>query len=281
MDFKKKCINFKKNAKEFGYDLKLTHVQELLAKYEGYENRHALLSSLKSKVNESTSNSNPEYYYFDIHVFFGVDEGYSIGYRSKKPYKINGEIDDGALLVDLEKLNLFVDKEDISSVDYIADITEDEWKDLTSYNDNKLECYTCKQLYNPEDVKSTNPDRKDVVCKNCYSNEVKMFISTDDNYFNHVETYIDTEYLDWAINDNRGFIEMLIDGYYGPDSHTDQLLFDTNSPTAKQIANYIESVNSVRKNNDLIGYSISVDEDSFKKWLKENRSRLTYKGFLL
>jgi len=45
MDFKKKCIQFKKNAKEFGYDLKLTHVQELLSKLEGFENRHAKLAS--------------------------------------------------------------------------------------------------------------------------------------------------------------------------------------------------------------------------------------------
>ena len=59
MDFKKKCIQFKKNAKEFGYDLKLTHVQELLSKLEGFENRHAKFASdtAENKVSKEVKGS--------------------------------------------------------------------------------------------------------------------------------------------------------------------------------------------------------------------------------
>jgi len=43
MDFKKTALNLKHRAQELGYDLKLTHAQELLAATQGFANRHAAL----------------------------------------------------------------------------------------------------------------------------------------------------------------------------------------------------------------------------------------------
>lgn len=51
---KKKSYALKDRAKELGYDLKLTHCQELVAQVEGFNNRHALLVNDKKTSTEDT-----------------------------------------------------------------------------------------------------------------------------------------------------------------------------------------------------------------------------------
>lgn len=279
MDLKKKCIHFKKQAKEFGYDLKLTHVQELIAKYEGYENRHALLSSLKEGKKTKKETKKQEWYYFEIHVFHGRDEGYSIGFRSKESFKIGGDIDEDSILKEVERFELLQYKSEIREVDYIQDISEEEWKWFSNYNDSKIECYSCKQLYDSSEIQGTDSSRREVTCKTCYKNEIKINVSTDDGEYDYVETFISEEYMQWALKEKSGFIEELLNKNYGPDYHTDNLLYDTNSPTLKRISDYLSSYNSTRNKNEVIGYSIYVDEDSFQKWVKINKINLMKNGY--
>lgn len=275
MDFKKKCINFKKNAKEFGYDLKLTHVQELLSKYEGYENRHALLSSLKEKKNKVKE----KWYYFDVHVFYGRDEGYSVGIRSKKNWKIGGAVDQDGILEWIEKKEL-MDKGDLSCVDYVNEISEEDWKWLTSYNDEKIECYHCKQLYDKERIVKTETTRTDIICDTCYDNEVKVYISTDDSYFDYVETYLSEEYLNWSMDNDLDMIDNLVNGFYGPDYHTDNILYNAKTPETKRILKYVEYQNESPNKEVSTGYSVVVDEKSFQKWKNKNLSKLKRKGLV-
>ena len=279
MNFKKKCINFKKNAKEFGYELKLTHVQELLAKYEGFSNRHALLNS----QNDINKNEDKKEYFYEIHVFYGMDDGYSVAYRSLTPFqKYGGVIDEEAVIEKIKQINLLADEDDYSKIDRIEEIDRKEWEYFTDYNEKQIECYNCNQLWDDDSIQNTEPQRKEVICKKCYSNEIKMFISTDDGYFDFVETYINDEYMKWAIDNDREFIDMLLDGFYGPDSHTDVLLYNSDTPTAKSINNYVETINSVRDTSlgdELVGFSVTVDEDSFLKWKENNKWLLSQKGF--
>lgn len=279
MDFKKKCIHFKKQAKEFGYDLKLTHVQELIAKYEGYENRHALLSSLKEGKKTKKETKNPEWYYFEVHVFHGRDEGYSVGFRSKESFKIGGEIDEDAILKEVDRFELLQHESDIRDVDYVREISEEDWKWFTNYNDSKVECHTCKQLHESSEIQGTHSSRLDVVCKTCFKNEVKINISTDDDAFNYVETYLEDEYLQWSLKENQGFIDELLNDNYGPDYHTDSLLTDLNNPVTNNVSEYLSAYNKSRSGNDIIGYSITVDKDSFQKWVERNKINLMKNGY--
>lgn len=45
MDFKKSAINLKTRAKELGYEIKLTHAQELVATTQGHKSRHSAIKS--------------------------------------------------------------------------------------------------------------------------------------------------------------------------------------------------------------------------------------------
>ena len=47
MSFKEKSKKLQRRAKEFGYDIKLTHAQEILAYIEGLSNRHVALNKEK------------------------------------------------------------------------------------------------------------------------------------------------------------------------------------------------------------------------------------------
>lgn len=164
MDFKKQCIQFKKNAKELGYDLKLTHVQELLSKLEGFSNRHAKLAqdSTKAKINKTSSG-------------------------------------------------------------------------------------------------------------------IKMYINTDDYVFD-LFLVISQEYMLWAVDNDRGFIDMMLEGDYGPDIHTDNLLYNIDDPKLNDIKNYLSVM---QKANKIVGYSVSIDKDSFVKWKQKNLTLLQDKGFFV
>lgn len=277
MDFKKKCVNFKKNAKEFGYNLKLTHVQELLAKYEGFENRHAFLAKKKETKIKKTEKKKDEYFY-EIHVFYSSDEGYSVGFRSLEDLSISGEPDYDAILEKASEVEILAENGDYKQVDYIREIDRKEWEFFTNHNKNKTECQTCHQYFDNEYMVQTPNSRLDKICTTCYDKEIKINISTDDGFFHYVETYIDKEYIEWALEENKGFIEMLLDGEFGPDSHTDPLLHDTESPTAKHIAEYVSIINS-NPDREGTGYSVYIDEDSFNKWKDRNRRRLSDLGF--
>lgn len=76
---------------------------------------------------------------------------------------------------------------------------------------------------------------------------------------------------------------MLIDGDYGPDSHTDNLLYNVDNPLIQNISSYLDAVNKSKRDNGegLIGYSITVDEDSFKNWIEQNQVRLSDKGYFI
>lgn len=277
MDFKKKCINFKKSAKNFGYEIKLTHVQELLAKYEGFENRHALLKSLSSNEKKVIKRETKDYYYFDVHVAFGGMDGYSYAYRSKDAmFKENGEVDFEKIVKKIKNLGL-LNEGDYKYIDSINEIDEGSWKSLSNYDDSKIECVACNQLYYSSELSCHKKDRLEVCCDSCEKNEVKMFISTDDGEFYYVETFIDNDYLEWAIKENTELLSLLSQGFLGPDSYTDSLLFESSSPTARNIANYLETINNSRRGRlhvDLVGYSVYVDEDSFKNWAKRNMEKL-------
>lgn len=45
MDFKKAALNLKSRAKELGYEIKLTHAQELTAIANGHKTRHSAIKS--------------------------------------------------------------------------------------------------------------------------------------------------------------------------------------------------------------------------------------------
>ena len=164
MDFKKQCIQFKKNAKELGYELKLTHVQELLSKLEGFSNRHAKLAQDSKKV------------------------------KTKKK-----------------------------------------------------------------------------------SSGVKMYINTDDYAFD-LFLEIDQEYMLWSVENDRWFIDMILEGDYGPDSHTDNLLHNIDDQKLDDVKNYLSVM---QKANKLVGFSISIDEDSFLQWKKKNFTLLQDKGYFV
>lgn len=162
--FKKQCINFKKQAKEFGYNMKLTHIQEIMARVNGFENRHAVLSQVKE--------------------------------------------------------------------------------------------YTLST--------------------------VKILITTDDYHADQKEDFLTNDLLEYLLDNERGVLEMLIDGDYGPDSHTDILFNNNQTKTCKDIENYLEMKNKTRGlSEDLCGYSIVVDDKSFREWAMNNRKLLSDKGFLV
>ena len=59
MDFKKQAQQLKIRAKELGYDLKLTHAQELLASANGHRSRHSALKVNCSPQPVAPSDLNP------------------------------------------------------------------------------------------------------------------------------------------------------------------------------------------------------------------------------
>lgn len=113
-------------------------------------------------------------------------------------------------------------------------------------------------------------DCLDVCCTSCYDNSIKISISTDNGEFNNVETFIDNDYLDWSMKNNKVMLSLLNQGLFGQYYHTDPLLFNIiSSPTAKNISNYIETINNHRRgrsHSNLVGYSVCIDEDSFNAW---------------
>ena len=229
MDFKKKCINFKKNAKEFGYELKLTHVQELIAKYEGFENRHAILKNTKKQSNSQheidllikslknirqsslpktqeyidgilntyDNNENEKEYedkgfFYEIHVFYSHDEGYSTVLRSLEKMNVNGEADYDEVLKRASELDLLEYDGDYKQVDYVREIDYYEYLSFIGENKN-IECFTCKQHHTPEEIQKTKGFRIDTVCKDCYKKEVKVYLTTDDKYFDSEEAMLSQE----------------------------------------------------------------------------------------
>lgn len=169
MEIKKKCINFKKNAKELGYDLKLTHVQELIAKYEGFKNRHAMFKAQEESRDKQVLNT-PKWYYYELHVFFGRDEGYTTGFRSKEDFKVgNSMLDETAILLQAEEYAIFQDEGDSRYVDQIEQVEEKDWKWLLDDGQNK-DCKSCEQLFIPSNM------HDDDICKNCYKKLVKIYI---------------------------------------------------------------------------------------------------------
>lgn len=60
MDIKKKSQTLKKRAKELGYEIKLTHAQEMISSIYGHDSRHSALLDDKNKVNELANQKNPE-----------------------------------------------------------------------------------------------------------------------------------------------------------------------------------------------------------------------------
>ena len=64
-------------------------------------------------------------------------------------------------------------------------------------------------------------------------------------------------------------------GKYGPDSETDNLFLEASDSTSKNILNYIENINKTKSPfEDLVGFSVEVDKESFLRWVKENRKIL-------
>jgi hypothetical protein len=60
MDFKKTALTLKTRAKELGYDLKLTHAQELLAVVSGHKTRHSALLADKTGLIDPPLKVKPE-----------------------------------------------------------------------------------------------------------------------------------------------------------------------------------------------------------------------------
>lgn len=166
MDIKKKCINFKKNAEKLGYKLKLTHVQELIAKYEGFENRHALFNSSQTK--EKKESKKKDWFYYEVHVFFGRDEGYSVTFRTKEKMEVsNGILDEDRIIEKVEELDLLQEDGDYKNIDRVSEIEKDDWIFFSNYNENQIECQSCRQFYDQDFI--TN--RGYSICKNCEKNK--------------------------------------------------------------------------------------------------------------
>lgn len=164
MDFKKQCIQFKKNAKKLGYNIKLTHIQELLAQMEGFSNRHGKLASIS---------------------------------KNKKAIK--------------------------------------------------------------------------------KSSGIKIDLCTDDFLYDFC-IEIDQEYMLWALDNDRGFIDMILEGDYGPDAHTDNLLYNMTNPELDDVKNYLTLMGKINKP---VGFSITIDTDTFLKWKKQNFTLLQDKGYFV
>lgn len=58
MDIKKKSQTLKKRAKELGYEIKLTHAQEMVSAIYGHDNRHSALLEDKNASNKLIEKDN-------------------------------------------------------------------------------------------------------------------------------------------------------------------------------------------------------------------------------
>lgn len=118
MESKKQAKQLKTFAKEFGYDIKLTHAQEIIAKMSGFRNRHAMFSN-------ETSNKEERIFYYEIHVFAGRKDSYSKFFESKEKFDFEGDIVYHAIH------NGILDKEDYDYVDYSQEIDKEEYERAT------------------------------------------------------------------------------------------------------------------------------------------------------
>ena len=177
MDFKKKCIKIKKEAKKLGYDIKLTHIQEIMARVEGFSSRHAKLKNKKDNDSKSLDpfvynvpllgnpglgksaivKAAPDYYYYDVHVFYSMDDGYSTFVKSKKE------------LMDYEAINLafdlgFLEEGDIKQVSYVEEMTKEDYENALGPDRLKHECTVCDNNYPDGDGHKVD---KKFICYNC------------------------------------------------------------------------------------------------------------------
>lgn len=63
--------------------------------------------------------------------------------------------------------------------------------------------------------------------------------------------------------DKTGLIEEILLDNYGPDSHTDNLIYKSSNKLVRYVEEYLNVIN---KRETKTGFSISIDEKSFKKW---------------
>jgi hypothetical protein len=160
MESKKQARTLQKAAKEFGYEIKLTHAQEILAKVKGFENRHALFKSEETTASQDklqeglldflaqkTKLGDPsvvktesltklfnydhlltrtQMFYFEVHIFFSRKEGYSKYFSSDKM------LTEEEIITEAINKNI-IDSDDAKYVDYTEEISESEYKEAMNY----------------------------------------------------------------------------------------------------------------------------------------------------
>lgn len=267
MDFKKFAISVKKELKNLGYDdMKLTHVQEAIARSKGYKSRHALLKELKEGKSEKPTTD--EWNYYEVHVFQGRNDGYSVYFRAKEKWSTTLNEDD---IIDRAiQLKLLEYDGDASDIDYVKNVDKDTWEWFAEPKTN-IECQNCNQYVSKNHGKYQN---EIFICNNCLDNQVTAYISTDDYQFDLVPFDI-RFYLDECINDkSNDFIELFAEGHTSPGHETDYLYYNLqeSNPVLNEISEYLNIVNNSRGlGRDPIGFSVSVDDNSFHKWYNVNK----------
>lgn len=117
MESKKQARTLQKAAKEFGYEIKLTHAQEILAKVKGFENRHALFEN-DTKV---TLIKKDQTFYYEICVLLEKGQDYSKYLSSPNKLSTEQEIVTEALdqdILDVHEWNRVHYTEEISEAAY-------------------------------------------------------------------------------------------------------------------------------------------------------------------
>lgn len=118
---KEKSYLLKDRAKELGYDLKLTHCQELVAKLEGFSNRHALLTSeskesISKQINEAIHKILSDNKI--VNTKFSDDEIEEI--KNNVNYQIKNSIYEKLLDENKISLKVFLLEDDCSQVDCVV-----------------------------------------------------------------------------------------------------------------------------------------------------------------
>jgi hypothetical protein len=126
----------------------------------------------------------PEWYYYEVHVFFGREDGYSLFFKSEEELSDEEEITEKAIVLfpDFEK--------DYGNYDYAYRIDKEDYYDAKGYGvDEAYGLYKidwCKRRgYNLEDIDEAGVNGECYVSKNEF----------EDNEFQDVE-YIESLFLD-------------------------------------------------------------------------------------
>ena len=266
MDYKKKSKQLKKEAEKLGYEIKLTHAQEILARLMGHKSRHSVLEAIKNGKSlvspfsqEINKNSKKEYFYYEVHVFYSTNNGFSVFFRNKEELTMEDDVISKAYDLGL------IDEVDMEHVDYVLDdMSKQDYERVIGYHTGHRDthCNFCDQHYSKSFFsKGKDSESK---CNYCIEREVVAYISTDDSRYDYniydVRKDLEEHYLA-----KTGCVQEIAEGNYGPDSHTDNLLYNSSNKLVRDVEEYLNVVNK----SGTVGFGITIDEESFKKWWKK------------